>query len=89
MEHFVPCQDLWNNLFYDIIMIEIKFSERIKSLRIENDISREQLAKHLNVSVRTISYWENAQRECTFEMLIALAEYFDCSVDYLLGKADY
>lgn len=76
-------------MFYDIIMIEIKFSERIKSLRIENDISREQLAKHLNVSVRTISYWENEQRECTFEMLIALAEYFDCSVDYLLGKADY
>jgi len=66
-----------------------KFCERLKDLRIENDMSRVQLAKKLNVSVRLISYWENGQRECDFNMLIIIADLFSVSVDYLLGRLDY
>lgn len=47
------------------------------------------LAEALNVSVRTISYWENGSRECNFETLVAIANYFNCSVDYLLGRKEY
>ena len=62
-----------------------KFKERLKELRIEKNVSRKQLASFLFVSERLISYWENGKRECDFDMLIALAKYFDVSVDYLLG----
>ncbi len=66
-----------------------KFGEQLNGLRIENNLSRVQLAEKLNVSVRLISYWENGQRECDFDMLIKIAELFSVSVDYLLGRTEY
>ena len=56
-----------------------KFSEQLNGLRIENNFSRVQL----------VSYWENGQRECDFDMLIKIADLFSVSVDYLLGRKDY
>ena len=61
------------------------FAENLKSLRLEKNLSRKQLANVLNVSERLISYWENGARECNFDMLIAIADYFDVTLDYLLG----
>lgn len=69
--------------------MENKFFERLRELRVENNVSREQLAEKLNVSVRLISYWENGQRECGFDMLIKIADFFSVSVDFLLGRVDY
>ena len=66
-----------------------KFAERLGELRLENNLTRIQLAERLNVSVRLISYWENGQRECDFDMLIKIADIFTVSVDYLLGRKDY
>ena len=88
MEQFVPCQAKWNNLFYNLNMSN-KFSERICELRLENNLTRSQLALKLNVSVRLISYWENGQRECDFDMLIKISNLFNVSIDYLLGRNDY
>lgn len=65
------------------------FSDRVSELRKENGMTRAMLANKLNVSVRLISYWENGQRECGFEMLIRLADVFSVSVDYLLGRVDF
>ena len=65
------------------------FSERLKELRKENNLSRTDLAGKLQVSTRLVSYWENGQRECDFNMLINIAEIFDTSIDYLLGRKDY
>ena len=47
------------------------------------------MAKRLNISVRLISYWENGERECSFDMLIKLADMLNTSTDYLLGRKDY
>ncbi|MBE5742357.1 MAG: helix-turn-helix transcriptional regulator [Clostridiales bacterium] len=66
-----------------------KFAEQLNSLRLESGLSRSQLAEKLNVSTRLVSYWENGQRECDFDMLIKIAEIFSTSVDYLLGRRDY
>lgn len=66
-----------------------KFSEQLNGLRIENNLSRIQLAGKLNVSVRLISYWEKGQRECDFDMLIKIADLFSVSVDFLLGRKEY
>ena len=66
-----------------------QFSEQLTALRAETNLSRAQLAEKLNVSVRLISYWENGQRECDFDMLIKIADLFSVSIDYLLGRKDY
>ena len=66
-----------------------KFSERIKELRIERGLSRTELAKQLNTLMRTVAYWETGERECSFDTLIAIAEFFEVSVDYLLGVKDF
>ena len=66
-----------------------KFFERLYELRVESGLSRAQFAEKLNVSVRLISYWENGQRECDFDMLIKIADLFSVSIDYLLGRKDY
>ena len=63
--------------------MENKFLERLYELRIENNLSRAELALKLNVSTRLISYWENGERECDFNMLIKIADLFSVSVDYL------
>ena len=88
MEQNVPCQVFWNNLFYNKDM-ENKFAERLYELRTEKNLTRVELANKLCVSVRLISYWENGERECDFDMLIKLAELFSVSIDYLLGRRDY
>ena len=65
------------------------FNEQLIALRMENGFSRTQRAERLNVSARLISYWENGQRECDFDMLIKIADLFSVSVDYLLGRKEY
>lgn len=64
------------------------FAERLKELRLENDLTRQQLADNLNVSVRLLSYWENGERECNFDTLISLSRILNCSIDYLLGNTE-
>lgn len=66
-----------------------KFNQRVRELRVEKNLSRKDLASTLFVSERLISYWENGKRECDFDMLLRLADFFGCSVDYLLGKTDF
>ncbi len=65
------------------------FGKRLKELRIEANLSREKLANALSVSVRQISYWETGQRQCDFNMLIKIADFFSVSIDYLLGRTDF
>lgn len=66
-----------------------KFDSRLRDLRIEKNMSRAELAEKLHVTIRSISYWETGKRECTFDMLIAIADIFDTSIDYLLGRCEY
>ncbi|MBO4251382.1 MAG: helix-turn-helix transcriptional regulator [Clostridia bacterium] len=68
--------------------MENKFSEQLLALRVDANLSRAELAKKINVSVRLISYWENNKRECSFDMLIKIADIFSVSIDYLLGRED-
>lgn len=71
-----------------IKQMENKFSEQLLALRLDANLSRAELAKKLNVSVRLISYWENGKRECGFDMLIKIADIFSVSIDFLLGREE-
>jgi transcriptional regulator with XRE-family HTH domain len=66
-----------------------KFNERFRELRIEKNYTRKKVADDLNVLIRTISYWECGKTECNFDTLIKIAEYFNVTLDYLLGKKDF
>lgn len=64
------------------------FGERLKELRLENEIGQVKLAEDLNVSKGIISLWENGLREPKLSNLITLAQYFQVSIDYLAGLED-
>lgn len=61
---------------------------RLKSLRKERKISQLKLAIDLNMNQNSISRYENLEREADYETLIKIADYFDVSLDYLLGRSD-
>lgn len=61
------------------------FGKRLKDLMEERNITQRQLSKELNIAASTINGYANDYREPDFYTLIALANYFDVSTDYLLG----
>ena len=61
---------------------------RLKELRKKKNISQVKLAMDLNMNQNSISRYETGEREADYETLIAFADYFDVSVDYLLGRTD-
>ncbi len=65
-----------------------KFSERLKELRADKGVGQIELAKAVNVSKGIISLWENDLREPKMSNLIALAKFFEVSIDYLVGIID-
>jgi len=67
----------------------VAFSERLKQLRDEKDMSREELAGHLGMSYSTIAKYETGNRFPDQQTLLKIADIFDVSIDYLLGKSDY
>ena len=66
-----------------------KFSERLKELREEKELSKQQLAKAIGVSDVAISRWENNLRVPNIINLVNIAKYFDVSADYLIGLSDF
>ena len=63
-------------------------AERIKALRAERGIGQNLLAKEIDVSNASISYWENAKQEPSAQAIYKLAQYFGVSADYILGLED-
>ena len=61
---------------------------RLKDLRKSRNISQLKLAIDLNMNQNTISRYENMEREADYETLVRFADYFDVSLDYLLGRTD-
>ncbi len=64
------------------------FASRLLSLRKERAISQQALADHLGVSFHQVSKMETGQRGASLEVACALADYFDVSLDYLVGRSD-
>lgn len=61
---------------------------RLKELRKQKGLSQLRLATELNTTQNTISRYETGEREPGIDELIKLADYFNVSVDYLLGRTD-
>ena len=65
------------------------FKERLKELRIERGISQQELGKLVNTSKMAVSHWESGHSEPSISQLIILSDFFEVSVDYLIGKIDF
>ena len=61
---------------------------RIRDLREDSDLTQTQVANALNCSQQVYSNYELGQRSLSAEILIALAEFYHTSVDYLLERTD-
>ena len=61
---------------------------RLKELRQKHNITQLKLAMDLNISQNSISRYETGERQASYETLIAFADYFGVSVDYLLERTD-
>lgn len=72
------------------LLMEDKMSmyKRIRDLREDHDLTQTDLAKILNCSQRSYSYYESGGHDIPTQTLIALADYYNVSVDYLLGRTD-
>lgn len=61
------------------------FAERLTKLRNEEGLKREDVAKVLGCSVSAVGNYENGNRTPDFDRLIALADFFETTTDFLLG----
>ena len=62
--------------------------ERIKLLRKSNNVTQKALADAVGVSEIAIQRYEYGTRKPTIDILIAIANHFNVSLDYLVGRSD-
>ena len=62
------------------------FSERLKELRLEKDLSQKEVADLVHVNRVTYTNWERGKREPSFENLVNLADLLEVSLDWLFGR---
>ena len=65
------------------------FQKRLIEQRKLNRLTQRQIAEYLNISQPSYIRYENGSAEPNLENLVKLADCFDVSIDYLLGRADY
>ena len=65
------------------------FNNRLKELRDIHGIELKELAEIMDVSIRSYQRYESGEREPSIEQLIAIANYYNVSVDYLFGRTEY
>ncbi len=59
---------------------------RLKELRRQNSLSQSDVAKRLNSTPALVSAYENAERYPSIEKLMLLADIYNCTTDYILGR---
>ena len=66
----------------------MEFKEVLKNLRTARNISQAKLADYLNISSGTVGMYETGQRKPSYEMLEAIADFFNVDIDYLMGREE-
>ena len=62
--------------------------ERLQQLQIERGILKKDIAKEVGLSIMGYYRYERGERQPTADVLITLADFFDVSIDYLVGRTD-
>ena len=69
--------------------MEIILGKRLKELREERNLTQKQISTLLGLNSVTYLHYEKAQREPPLAVLVQMAQFFNVSVDYLLGITEY
>ncbi len=64
------------------------FPERLLQLKQERKVLQKDVAAGIGLSLRGYQYYEKGQKEPTLSVLIRLADFYDVSLDYLVGRSD-
>lgn len=64
------------------------FAERLRLLRNQKNLKQSELGEIVGLTYTAISDIERGRRTTTIEKLVAIADYFDVSIDYLVGRTD-
>ncbi|WP_169713613.1 helix-turn-helix domain-containing protein [Paludifilum halophilum] len=64
------------------------FGDRLRSLRLQQNLRQQDLAKHLRISKSTVGMYERGEREPSLSTLHQIAGFFHVSTDYLLARKD-
>ena len=64
------------------------FAKRLKLLRQSQNLTLQQLGAAVNATKATMGNLENSNKQPSVSMLVALADYFKVSLDYLVGRSD-
>ena len=81
-------------MLFDIILSGTSLTEyfmlyrRVRDLREDNDLTQKDLARALNCSQQSYSYYELGKRDIPTDVLIKLSRFYRVSVDYILGLKD-
>lgn len=67
----------------------MNFAERLKQLRLARHIGQKEIATHFGITPRAWRFYESGKREPNISVLIAIADYFNVSLDYLVGRTNY
>lgn len=68
--------------------MKILIAQRITELLKAYNLTQYSLAKHIGISPSAVCNWLNGKKEPSIESLWKLSEFFDVSIDYLVGKTD-
>lgn len=65
------------------------FSERLKQCRLLHGLTLQKMADILGISMRGYQYYESGSREPNLDTLVKIADFYDVSIDWLLGRDDF
>lgn len=66
--------------------IQEQLAKKLQALRQQKDVSQSEIAKYIELSVGAYQNYENGRREANYETLCKLADFYEVSTDYLLGR---
>mgnify|MGYP002070628593 CR=1 FL=1 len=76
------------NIFYFGVIDMVNLATRLIELKEKNNVLQKDIAKSVGLSLRSYQRYEYGERNPTSDILIKLADYFDVSLDYLVGRSD-
>lgn len=73
---------------YCIVALVMRMQLRIRDLREDRDLSQQQIADYLMCDQSLYSKYEREERPVPLEVVAKLADYYNTSIDYLVGRTD-
>ncbi|TCL54958.1 DNA-binding XRE family transcriptional regulator [Hydrogenispora ethanolica] len=64
------------------------FAQRLKTLRIEKQVTQRAIANYLDITDTAYGFYEQGKNYPNMDILIKLADYFEVSLDYLVGRSE-